>query len=98
MQRHLLRVARDGRRRSDADAHVTTYEPAYRIETAKLDAKFQATTLRIRFVGEKALQGAGPIESDEVVVEHFIERDMRRSGQRMRRGDHDDEAILAKRK
>ena len=50
-----------------------------------------------RLVGEEALQRAGAVEPDEIVVEHLREGDLRALGERMVARDHQHEAVLAER-
>ncbi len=53
--------------------------------------------MRSRFVGEEALQRARPVETDEVVLQHLGEGNLRTLGQRMIARNRQHEPVLAER-
>ena len=64
-------------RRHDADADIALDQTAHRIEAAQLHAQPQRPPDAAALSGEKALQGAGAVEPDKIVIEHFGESDLR---------------------
>ena len=65
---------------------------------AQLHAQPQRPADAVRLVGEKALDRAGAVEADHVVVEHLGKTDTRAAGERMRLRHHQHEAVAAERK
>ena len=95
--RHRPRRAPRRRLRHDADADLAFDQPAHGVEAAQLHAQPQRPADARRLAGEKALQRAGAIEADEIVVEHFVEADLRALGERMVARHHEHEAVAAER-
>ena len=83
--------------RHDADADLALDQAADRVEAAQLHAQPQRLADARGLVGEEALQRAGAVEPDEVVIEHLRERDLRALGERMVARHHQHEAVLAER-
>src|SRR5262245_14479544 len=77
LDRHGLRRPAHRGLGHDADADVALDQPAHRIEAAQLDAQPQRAAGARRLVREEALQRAGAVEPDEVVIEHFRKVDLR---------------------
>ena len=69
--RHRARHPPRGRFRHDADADLAFHHPADRIEAAQLHAQPQRLADPRRLVGEEALDRAGAVEADEIMVEHL---------------------------
>src|SRR5215510_9630960 len=61
--------------RNDADPDIAFNQPADGIETAQLDTQAQRSANSIGLVCEKALDRAGAVEADHVVVEHLGKAD-----------------------
>src|SRR5580700_8163851 len=95
--RHGLRHAARGGFRHDADADLAFDQPAYGVEAAQLHAQPQRPADAHGFGGEKALDGAGAIEADEIVLEHVLETDLDALRQRMILRDHQHETVAAER-
>ncbi len=74
--RHGLGDAARGRLRHNADADLAFDKPADGVEAAQLHPQAQRPPDAHRLAGEKALQGAGAIEPDEIVVENLFEADL----------------------
>src|ERR1700754_5121655 len=81
--RHRWPNAPSGGLWDNANADVAFDQTADRIETAQLDAQLQWFADARRLVGEKALDGAGPVETDEFLIEHFRKADGRPVCKRM---------------
>ena len=67
----VLATAPRGGLRHDADADLAFDQPADRVEAAQLHAQPQRPADARRLVGQEALQRAGAVEPDEIVVEHL---------------------------
>ena len=76
VDRHGLGKALGRRRRDDADADIAFDEAADGVEAAQLDAQFETAADPVGLLGQKALQGAGSIETDEIEIERLGESDL----------------------
>src|SRR5580704_9338399 len=95
--RHGLRHAARGGFRHDADADLAFDEATYGVEAAQLHAQPQRPADADSFGGQEALDGAGAIEADEIVLEHVFEADLGALRQRMILRHHQHETVAAER-
>ena len=59
--------------RHDPYPHIALDQPAHSVEAAQLHPQSQRPPDRRRLFGEKALQRAGSVETNKIVVENFSE-------------------------
>ncbi len=95
--RHRFCVTLGCRRRDDADPDIAFDEPADRVEAAQLHAQLEAAADRFGLFRQKPLQGAGPVEADEIAVERLGEGDPFQRRQLVRRSDDEHEPVGAER-
>ena len=80
----------------DADPDITLDQAAHRIEAAQLHAQPQRLADARGLVRQEALERACAVETDEVVVQHVREGNLRTFRERMIAGDDQHEPVLAK--
>ena len=71
VDRHGFGVTFGCRRRDDADPDIALDQPANGVEAAQLHPQFEAAADPFGLLRQKALQGAGPVQTDEIAVEHL---------------------------
>src|ERR1700694_5866331 len=71
LDRHAFRRAAGGCWGHDADPDIAFDHSADRIEAAQLHAEAKRAPDAGRLAAEEALDGARPVEADEILVEHF---------------------------
>ena len=71
VDRHGFGMTFGCRGRHDADPDIALDEPANCVEAAQLHPQFEAAANPFGLLGQKALQGAGPVQTDEIAVEHL---------------------------
>jgi hypothetical protein len=83
--------------RYDADADVALDHPADGIEAAQLHAEPERPSNAGGLAAKEALNGARPVEADEILVKHLRKADLGFFRQRMIARHHQDEAVAAER-
>src|SRR5579864_8071436 len=94
---HGLRYAARGGFRHDADADLAFDQATHGVEAAQLHAQPQRPADAHGFGGQEALDGAGAVEADEIVLEHVLEADLGALRQRVILRDHQHETVAAER-